>query len=81
MYGKHSLPIMNITKHSLAPTGGGGTNKQKNKKKFLNCQINQITQILISQTTYTKPVGLEAGAHVAIATGEVQAPATGTAVL
>ena len=22
MYGKHSLPIRNITKHSLAPTGG-----------------------------------------------------------
>ena len=41
VYGKHSLPISNITKHSLAPTGekkistaSRFTNKQKNKKKF-----------------------------------------------
>ena len=42
---------------------------------------NQINQILISQTTYTKPVGLVEVAHAATATVEVQAPAKGTAEL
>ena len=42
---------------------------------------NQINQILVSQTTYTKPVGLGVGEHVATATVEVQVPAIGTAAL
>ena len=42
---------------------------------------NQINQILISQTTYTKPVGLAEAVHVAIDTVEEQEPAIGTAVL
>ena len=42
---------------------------------------NQINQILISQTTYTNPVGLVGADHDAIATEEAQVPAIGTAAL
>jgi len=49
-------------------------------KKF-KLSNNQINQMLVSQTTYTKPVGLEVAVHVAIAKVEEQLPALGIAVL